>query len=248
MTILVGIRCTDGIVIGADSSATFVGVQNSTIEQPTNKKISVIYDQFIVAGTGAVGHHQRFSALVTELYDKKTFSGKSDLEIAKILSSELIKELSSTHSPADQYSALVAYPAKHQPVLIELAGGRSQFQPELKELDGLWFASMGSGQQIADPFLALFRQVFWSGGPPDVTGGIFTALWALKHACDVNPGGIKEPIHIAVLRQVDGELAAKKLNDQELAEHTNMVEEATRHFAAFKDVLNGKNSPAIPKP
>jgi hypothetical protein len=248
MTVLVGIRCKDGVVVGADSSATFVdGGQMRTIEQPTHKKISIIAEQFIVAGTGYVGHQQRFENLVGRLYEAKAFAGKSQIEIAKILSVEGIKDFASTNSPQNLYSALVAYPTKTIPVLCELLGGNTAFQPEIKEPDSLWFSSMGSGQLIADPFLALFRQVFWKAGPPNIQGGIFTALWALKHACDVNPGGIKEPIHIAVLATSEGKLKARMLSQDELSEHANMVTEATLHFGAFKEILEGKNAVDVPK-
>jgi hypothetical protein len=37
MTILIGVVCEDGIVIGADSSATFSAGQIPTIEQPIKK-------------------------------------------------------------------------------------------------------------------------------------------------------------------------------------------------------------------
>jgi 20S proteasome alpha/beta subunit len=69
MTAIVGIRCKDGVVIGADSSATFTdGGQVRTIEQPTEKKIEIIGDKVIVAGTGSVGHGQRFCAVVRKLH------------------------------------------------------------------------------------------------------------------------------------------------------------------------------------
>ena len=54
MTILVGLLCKDGIVIGSDSSATFGTMQNRTIEQPTDK-IEIIDGKVIIAGTGQVG-------------------------------------------------------------------------------------------------------------------------------------------------------------------------------------------------
>jgi 20S proteasome alpha/beta subunit len=249
MTVLVGIRCKDGVVVGADSSATFVdGSQIRTIEQPTEKKISIVGDQIIVAGTGYVGHQQRFDAVVSQLYEKKAFVDKTQIEIAKMLSIEGTNDFASTKSPSHLYSALVAYPAKNQPVLCELTGGGTAFQPEIKEPDGLWFSSMGSGQLIADPFLALFRQVFWKAGPPSIQGGIFTAMWALKHACDVNTGGIKEPIHIAILANEGGKYKARRLSSEELSEHANMVTEATVHFGKFKEILEGKNAPDVPKP
>ena len=88
MTAIVGIRCKDGVVIGADSSATFGdGVGNRFIEQSTRRKIEIIGESVIVAGTGAVGHMQRFSAVIQKLWDTKSISGKSEIEIGRRMTS-----------------------------------------------------------------------------------------------------------------------------------------------------------------
>jgi hypothetical protein len=253
VTAIVGIRCKDGVVIGADSSATFCdGGGNRFIEQSTRKKIEIIAENVIVAGTGSVGHMQRFTAVTQKLWTEKAFSGKSDLEIGKLLSSGGIADFNQTHAMNRlDFAAMVAYPANDHPALCELPGAQVLFQPEIKKVDDLWFASCGSGQPITDPFLALLRKVYWQNEAPPLQGGIFMALWALQHACEVNPGGIKEPITIAVLAREKGKLRARMLDDAELAEHQNMVAEATKHMAAFRDILEGKGKPSevpMPKP
>src|SRR5262245_50874864 len=60
MTILVGVLCEDGAVIGSDSSVTLDHSGYNTIEQVCPDKLSIIGKRFIVAGTGSVGHFQRF--------------------------------------------------------------------------------------------------------------------------------------------------------------------------------------------
>jgi hypothetical protein len=240
-------------VIGADSAATFSdGGHLRTIEQTTERKIEIIGERVIVAGTGYVGHGQRFCAVVKNLYDEKHFDNKSELEVAKMLSQHGLKDFSDTFVHQLEYAALVAYPSGYQPCLCELPKGSmtpsqpTAFQPEIKVPEDLWFVSAGSGQPITDPFLALFRQVFWDEGPPDVRGGIFTALWALRHACEVNAGGIKGPVRIAVLESAKGKYRARMLDDDELAEHHNMVTAATEHMRGFKDVLEGKTEVSDP--
>lgn len=159
------------------------------------------------------------------------------------------------------YAAFVAFQSTKtkEPALCELPRGSMHpgiqmpgpaFQPELKDpKDHLWFASAGSGQPITDPFLALFREIFWKDGPPDLRGGKFTAMWALKHACEVNPGGIKEPVKIAVLEPAKNGYAARMLTDDDLAELENIVTAASEHFGQFKDVLLGKtDATEVPKP
>lgn len=55
MTILVGVLCKDGVIIGADGSATFGAGQMRTIEQPIDK----------LKGTGAAPEVPKPAASVT---------------------------------------------------------------------------------------------------------------------------------------------------------------------------------------
>jgi hypothetical protein len=254
MTSLVAIRCKDGVVIGADSSATFGdGGHFRTIEQTTSKKIEIVGNnsKLIIAGTGYVGHHQRFVEAVKLANAKKVFDGKPEIEVAKELSrvggEDFSKTITVPHMAHIQYSAFVAYRANNKACLCELTGAIG-FQPEVKQLDDLWFTSAGSGQAITDPFLALFRSIFWPKETPDVKGGIFTAYWALKHACDVNPGGVNFPIRVAVYGMRENALDAWMLNDDELAETKDLVAAATDYFAGFRNVLLGKIGTKKPPP
>ena len=100
MTILVGLRCQEGIVIGSDSSATFTTPSIHTIEQPT-KKVAIIANKVIVAGAGQVGLGQRFNAVVEKAWSEKFFSGTNTtpLEIAKRLSAAGINDFVETSAP-----------------------------------------------------------------------------------------------------------------------------------------------------
>lgn len=256
MTSIVGVRCENGVVLGADSSATFGdGAATRTIEQPTDKKIELVSDKMILAGTGAVGHSQRFAAVAARVSKDEAFRKGTALSISRMLSKQGIEDFAVTHVLKLDYGALVAFIAENQPVLCELPQGGLHpevlkympmaFQPEIKR--DLWFASAGSGQPITDPFLALMKKVFWPGGPPPLQGGIFMTFWALMHACELNPGGIKEPIHIAVLAKKDGVWGTRFLEKSELAEHEDMVSNAMKHLASFRSVLEGAAG-AMPPP
>ena len=113
------------------------------------------------------------------------------------------------------------------------------FQPEIKMLEGNWWVAAGSGQPILDPLLAFFRSIFWNEEPPTLRGGIFTAVWALRHACEVNPGGINEPISIAVLEESKKGKLARLLPEEELSEHRSIVSDATEHMASFRSLILG---------
>ena len=233
MTVLVGIKCKDGVVIGADSSATMgQGPGLATIEQEI-KKIHVVGDRVIVAGTGQVGLGQRFNAVVHSAWiqNDRPFN-KPPLEVGKLLARNAIKDFQTTGISPGQYGALVAFPSEHRAHLCEFAV--NDFQPELKTDDSLWYVSMGSGQPITDPFLGFMRRVFWKDDLPSSRDGIFAVTWALQHAIEVNPGGINEPMQIAVLGpDGKGKLLARLLEESELAEHRNNVEGAITHLRMY---------------
>lgn len=247
MTILVGVLCKDGVVIGSDSAVTFAAGNLRTIEQ-TTKKIDIIQDHVIVAGTGEVGLGQRFTQIVEQQWNAKLFQ-KNAIEIGKGLSAKAIEDFRSTAAPMGRYGALVAFPCKgnHPVGLCELTV--ENFQPELKT-DRLWYVSMGSGQTVVDPFLGLMRNAFWEDGLPSHNDATFAVTWALQHAIDVNTGGVNGPIQVAVLSSDGkGKYCAKLLTDNELAGHQENVKGVIEHLREYRGKINGNaaDTPDIPK-
>jgi 20S proteasome alpha/beta subunit len=246
MTVLVGIRCKDGVVVGSDSSVTFGAMGGRTIEQAA-RKVEVIEDCMIVAGTGQVGLGQRFCHQLTQSYLQKKFSGANHIDMGKAMSKLAIEDFASTHANKGQYGALVAFAAKHEPHLCEFAV--DDFQPEIKT-EHIWYASMGSGQAIADPFLGLMRKVFWKNGMPTLTDGVFAAAWTLQHTIDVNPGGVNGPIHLATLCIDGGKAVAKYLTEEEIGQHLENVRGAEKYLHGYSEVLQGTTgvTPDVPLP
>jgi 20S proteasome alpha/beta subunit len=235
MTVIVGLRCADGVVIGADSSATFgPNMMMKTIEQAV-QKVFVIENRYLLAGTGEIGLCQRFAEVIRQAHLKNTLKG-SHVDIGKIICQNAREDFASTGVQEGRFGGLVAYPIHKETCLCEFAV--KDLQPEWKE-GKMWFSSMGSGQAITDPFLGLLRKVFFPETVPSVTEGIFIAMWALQHAIELNPGGINGPAQIAVLRNTDGKPEAKLLDDSELQEHIANVAAAEAHLAKYKDILRG---------
>lgn len=247
MTVLVGVRCTDGVVVGADSSATFgAHPQAKTIEQRV-QKVFVVADKIIVAGTGAVGLGQRFTAAIETAYSGKEFAGEgSPIEFGKKLCMAGLRDFQPTGVQPGRFAAMVAFPIKNAAFLCEL--GLVDFQPELKT-DDMWFCSMGSGQPITDPFLAFVKRVFFPNAQPSLKEGLFMVTWALMHAIELNPGGINGPPQIAVLERGKDSASARLLHDEELDEHKGSVEAAEEYLRGYRKLLSGEgSSPAIPQP
>ena len=245
MTVVVGIRCTDGVVIGTDSAITFgPSAQQLTIEQPYYSKIDILDNHIIVAGTGEIGLGQRFAYEVDKLWRGKSFSGKSVVEIGALIAQNTLNNFISTHVQPGQYGALAAVPCGKSAELIEF--GVATFQPEFKTVDN-WYASMGSGQMVADPLRGFVRKVFWGDSPPKRQDGIFAATMVLKMACDMAPSGVAPPIKMAVLApNGKGQLAASRLSEDELQEHAGSVENALEYFRKYPDHIKETSGGPVP--
>ena len=240
MTAIIGILCKDGVVIGADSSATFAAGNFRTIEQKTNK-IEIIDEKIIVANTGHVGFGQRVNDNVIN-YFRKPSNQKNHIAIGRELSAQIIQDARSTGAPL-QNAATIAFEHKGELYLLELEAGT--FQPEFKTKN-LWYVSMGSGQTITDPFLGFIRRLIWGDEQPNIRGGIFAALWTLMQAIELNAGGINGPPQIAILKKENGKSKANILTDAELEEHKDFISELEAKISSAKNLPDKVD--AIPKP
>lgn len=231
MTAIVGILCKDGVVIGADCSATFGPTGRPTIEQPT-RKIEIINNQFILAGTGEVGLGQRFTHEVNAVISMGDFKSLAPIELCRKISEKAVKNFVSTGVKTHRYGALFAFPGKSNSInLCEY--DIEMVAPELKN-SNLWYASMGSGQAITDPFLAFIRKIFWSKGMPTLNHGIFATIWSIQHAIEINPGGIKGPIDVAVLENSKGKISARLLDEAEIQEHIDNLKTLEEYISAWQ--------------
>lgn len=248
MTLIVGIRCRDNsAVIGTDSAVTFgPSSQYTTIEQPNRRKIEIVDDQVIIAGTGALGLGQRFVDLVKGMWKKKDLQGKSAVDAGRLLAQPTVQDFASTGAGKGAYGALVAVPCNKRAELIEF--DVTGFQPEVKT-EANWYVSMGAGQPVADPLLGFVRRVFWGDEPPSRQDGVFAAMMVLKLACEMAPTGVALPVQMALLSpDKKGHLVAKELTEEELLEHSGNVEGAIQHFRQYRDILRGEGTsrPAEP--
>lgn len=246
MTAVVGILCSDGVVIGTDSSMTMVAGTFRTIEQAT-EKLDVVDERIIIAGTGSVGHGQRFRNVVHKGWQDKQFVTERDgerrtsVDIFRNLSRAVISDFSETTTPNNAYGALLAMAVGQQPVLCEFEV--NGFQPTLYT-DKMWFCSMGSTQPITDPFLALTREIFWPDSQPTTSHAALAVTWALDHAIAVNPGGVNGPARIAVLERHQGNFRARLLTDSEMQEHREWIGGAKQ---AMANTLPSASGPDVPR-
>lgn len=210
MTLIIGVKCRDGVVIGSDSLETF----GTGIEQEVSNKIEYLARDSLVASAGAVG-------LIQLIKEKLRISWESvqtvdDVYRARILLQDLvwseIKRTMDHASEAQEYleedliltaltSSVIAFPLKGAAVLLRTNEIGQSYEVTCDSP----FVSIGSGDFQADPFLAFVKRVVWNEKQPEsIDDGVLGVLWTLQHVIEVNGGlGVGGSPVIATLQKVD---------------------------------------------
>ena len=224
--------------------------------QPVTK-LALVGDKAIVGVSGSVGLGQLYVDAVTRIHNEfRNLDGaavcrrlrdefRKDAEIALHMAAMAIQVLGAQAQAGAVTTTLVALATKNEPHLIQFD---SQCNPEIATYD-LPFVSIGSGQLIADPFLAFLKRIFWKDRSPSVPEGIFAVNWTLEHAIDTAPGGIALPITLGELRIEGTQPRARLLSKEELQEHRVMRTQAETHIKKFEELLRpvgGEKEPPSP--
>ncbi len=256
MTLIVGILCKDGVVVGSDGAATLGSLGSQTARQPT-KKLCGVGNRIIVGVSGPVGMSQLLVDQVESLNGTNKLSKtqcKSAADAMRTISTEFKKDIIPAAQTAQSVanlvghqnaatsalcSSVVALPVKGKPTLLQFD---YQGAGEAASED-LPFLSVGSEQKTADPFLAFIRRLFWEKRLPKLAEGVFATTWTLKQAIRTSTGGVSDPIQLMVLE-------ADRVRDitSELDDHEANVEALEDHIREFSTEYSKVEPDSMPKP
>lgn len=255
MTVVIGLKCSEGIVVGSDGEATLGTMGLRTIVQPT-AKLSLIENKAIFGFSGPVGLSQLF-------YDRtyNTCAAIQDIglpEVCRRLRAGFLQDANISFQVAALARNVVGNVAAENIASQTLVALAVQGQPELIQFDyqchpewttdELPFVSIGSGQAIADPFLAWIRYVFWRRRLPTLAEGRFTVYWTLTHVIRTAPGGIGPPIQMATLERKQDSVTARELSEAELEEHKVAISEYEGIIKELFGLQRGEAQPPPPPP
>lgn len=265
MTLIVGVKCSDGIVLGADSTATYITPMGQpTIRQETATKLHIATEsagRAIVAVSGPISLSQSYcdelDACVKHHGNRLTWKNvqEAKTELTKMFwkhagpaweRAEAVAKVAG-HGVAlteCNHQAAVVFALKDEPHLIQFS---QQCSAEEVTQD-LPFASLGSGQQSADPFLAFIRRIFWPSGLPYLGDGELATVWTLSEVIKHTPGGIGGDVRIAVLKKDDnGDWKCSELSAEEISTHRQMLDEMEDRMREAVKLPSSVSGP-IPKP
>ena len=255
MTLIVGIKCKDGVVVAADSAATMSDGVVNTLGQQAVTKVQPLGQGGVFAATGSVGMAQTLRDKLGKWCDANLTKLAGGLEAMAGLSEQVRQvvvpqlQASAASVPLVGRDAagstaicknLVAVVVRKQAHLFQFdhAGAPEMATTELP------FITLGSGQPIADPFIAFLRRVLWAGREPTVADGRLAAAWTVYHVCKTNPGGVGPPMQMATLRAGDdGKPLLEFSGDEEHLEAVTDAEKALREHVAGKTEQDGAVPP-----
>jgi 20S proteasome alpha/beta subunit len=253
MTLIIGVLCSDGIVMGADGAATLGSMGQTTIRQPV-KKLHIATDNALVGICGSVGlgqllidevnnrkiSGQRPEQVMVTMRDKFWLHQHREMAIANTAAQNLNNRNLLSEATCQVILGL------HINGLNHLFAFTQQGSPE-QITERLPFVAAGCGQAIADPFLGFIRRVIWLGKTPNLSEGTFAVVWTLQHAIESSPGGVAGPIQITILDDDSkGRPRARELEQSELDEHQQYIADVESKLNEF--CTYGGNSHPLPEP
>lgn len=242
MTLIIGVKCQDGIVIGADSITTF----GTDIEQEVSNKIEFVSGDSLIASAGAVGLSQLIKERLRESWDtvrEQENIADARSEIQRVMWSQLRPALEHAADAseilgeelfsASLCSSLLAFPFRDEHVLLSY----NQIAQSEEITSEAPFVSIGSGSIQADPFLAFLKRIFWNDSAPEKTSaGVLSILWTLDHVSRVNAGlGVGGRPNVFTLSKGQDSWLAERINEYYLREQLLALEAAEERLRSFRD-------------
>jgi 20S proteasome alpha/beta subunit len=236
MTIVVCIKCHDGVVVAADSMLSLGELQLS------GQKIHIINDK-IFAFAGDLAFAERFRAHIHIVepeyeYHKIEYSTSistafaEHLETSKIDRDHVPLHAVLVHSYNDELEACIYVPF---------------WNPRYLDQDH-FFHAIGSGVTAALPFLAfLLKSLDQDKHPPSLVDGKLFAVWAVLYATERLSGGVGGEIDVAIAEKKDGRPVFYELSRDDIEELIQHIGTASTALKGWKRALTSQDSEEPPK-
>jgi len=265
VSLIVGIRCTDSLVLAASGPATMPSEDGLPPARQWSKKLRVVGGQAVLGVTGHDGLAQEMAlSLERSLAEPDERESADDVLRGKLRDAlaapvqrtvaihRTLQGLPGFGITSNEYvisQSLLAIPFRNSLRLFLL-------DPECsvtEVTDELTCATIGSAKAIADPFLAFLRKVLWQDRLPDVALGELSAYWTILHVAETSPGALTFPIQLVVIRREEGgsidiyERGERELSRIQLAieRGEEMIRKSLRTHPAGPE---GEGAPAPPTP
>jgi hypothetical protein len=251
MTLIVGIKCTDGIVLAAEKDALpGTGVVDVTEDV---KKIHKIENQFLVALGGFSGQGHRYLETIRRLdIESENLDCFQIQEAIHEALQPIVKSIIKTTETVRENSglkdlgyilaeALVAYVGSDGPCLLHV-NHVAQCDPIAETV----YQVIGEGEKVAVPFLSYIKRFVWGDKAPNVSTAIMSALWMFHFAHNC-AGKFGPPWMIATLQpSADGAASIEILDENALDPHHRLIDLIEGEFGKIPMIFQGEAAFQMP--
>jgi 20S proteasome alpha/beta subunit len=231
MTIVVAIKCSDGVVVSSDSMITV-----NEFAQYTGKKIHLLPGQpeQLFAFAGNLAYAERFRAVATFMANQLT-TNEHKLKYATDVGGGLFNNLQLTGlKPLEvELETILAFVKDGVPEVCVFDLGS---QPHYLDQD-YYYVTLGSGSVAATPFLKFLTDIlFFKGRQPTVAEGKLLGTWAVKYAIDTLAQGVGTPIDIATIeKNEDGGWNLSELDRLSVDETLQAIDTASEVLRTWRN-------------
>lgn len=237
MSLIVGIRCADSVVLAASGPETMPSEDGLAPARQWAKKVRVIGGRAVLGVSGHDGLAQEMALSLERSLDEIDPSDAAEDVLRSTIRDALAAPIQRTVAIHRTLQGLPGYGitsneyvVSQSMVAIPVRDSLRLYvqDPEcsLTEItDELSYAAIGSGRAVAGPFLSFLREVTWSDRPPNQARGELAAYWTVRHAIDNNPTHLTYPMQLVVMaRRSDGSIDVIERGPRELAAIAQVME------------------------
>jgi hypothetical protein len=237
MTVAIGFLCHDGVVIGADSMLTST-IGGMAVGHHKGQKVHLLSGEQVFAFAGDQGQASRLQFLADGFYQRSD-SATHAIHFPLSLTKAVIEQFHQTGIGNQiNLNALLGFVHGGYHHLCAFEG---VVQPRLLD-SAHFYVALGNGKLSADPFLRFLVDIFCANGPPSVAEAIFLTAWAIKHVCNVNPGGVAPPTRIAVMELKNSNFyCSRTLSANEVDDQGERIESAMKALTEWRASLIPSN-------
>lgn len=226
--------------MASDSAATYADESSPTIGQQHVTKIHEIDKAILFSSSGSIG--------VAQLLEERIEHKWREYKKNPVAAVQIMQDISKLHHDTLQHlfhsaamlgqaghrsalgtvhcTCLVAMPVLGEPKLFQFAETGSPYQAT----HDLPFVALGSGQGIADPFLAFMKRILWTDTRPTLAEARLVAAWTINHVVQTNPGGVGGNIQLATLA-IKSTKPSIEFSDPD--EHQQYIREAEQNLSDY---------------
>lgn len=216
MSLIVGIRCAEGVVLAASGPATLPSQDGLPAARQLARKLRVVAGQAVLGVAGHDGLAQEMALSLERCLSEPDQRGSAEDVLRSRIRESLAAPVQRTVAIHRTLQGLPGfdmtsngYVVAQSLLAIPFEGSLRlfEFDPECSVTEitpELSCACVGSGKSVAEPFLAFLRKVLWSDGRPDLEHAELAAYWTVLHSIENNPSGLSHPIQMVVLVRSGG--------------------------------------------